>query len=239
MKTQRLLLVVVCAVTVSSCSFAAVVKNVSSSVFLQMTGNAGCSDMTATDSDSQAGTLKNLKAQVGAKSSCTNPKRSVEVTGKVVAKWTNAAQGTVDFTGVGWNTKNVTDGYANDNEGLDYSYTFSTKNKPLFFSFDWDIAGNGVNDDFGLNGFFIDLNGSSIFANVDSTGATQWLLSPNTTYTLTISNEANDQGALGTIKEVMDGHFSFLAYSVPEPSSWMLLSSGLIAAVGMIRRRVL
>src|SRR5215471_10529596 len=127
MKSKRLLLILVFAVASSSFGYAAVIKDISSNIFLQMSANAGCGDLTVNSSDSQVGKIKNLKASIGATTSCTGPKTRVNVTGEVKAKWNNAADGTVDFVNLGWKTKNVTSGYANDNEGLDYSYTFTTK----------------------------------------------------------------------------------------------------------------
>ena len=238
MNSKRHLVMLFLLVTgVTTLGFAGPIKAISSQVFMEATSNAGCGDVTNNDGQSQGNTINDLTATASATATCTHPNRRVVSGGKVTAVWNNDSKGAVRFRNVGWDTKNITDGYANPDNGLDYTYTFLAK-KDSIFDVNYDITGTGDLGGFGLNGFEVDLNGIGQFLDVNTSGDLIWNLVAGDTYTLLIKNDANIQGALGTISESMDGTFKFSAkLATPEPSSLLLLGSGMLGLAGVVRKK--
>ncbi len=247
MKLQRLALTLVFVMAVSSLSFAALITPGSAAVDLHMTANAGCG--TVSDSQYQDWTtnppvLGNLTSSVSAMATCSGPNRKVTTSGDVTATWTNnTKKGTIKFNNIGWTVNNnVTLGAAVADAGLDYYYTF-TPTTAIDFTLNYSITPNANNtSNFGLNGFYITLSGgnwSGLFG-VGTSGTLTALLSANQSYTLTIQDEANISGNIAGAKEHMDGKFDWVASTpVPEPSSMLLLGSGILALAGALRKKMI
>jgi PEP-CTERM motif len=244
MKFQRLLLVTLFVVAVSSMSFAGIINPISASVDLAMSANAGCGAVNDTDSSSWGTPLSTLMASTSAAATCTGPRRTVTTSGDLEATWSaNTKKGKIIFKNVGWTANaNVTSGSANADLGTDYTYTFQPTTE-IQFDMDYLVKANNNNtSNFGLNGFYVNLAGNTsiwsyLFAVGDS-GTLTAILLPSQVYTLTIENGANISGFLAGAKEHMDGRFNWSATPVPEPSSMLLMGSGILALAGALRKKM-
>jgi PEP-CTERM motif len=245
MKLQRLVLTLVFVVAVSSLSFAALITPISASVNLLMSADAGCGPSPSTPSYEDWVTngpvLNPLNSVAAVTASCSKPNRNVTAEGQLAATWqANTKKGAINFTNVGWTANaNVTSGAANANLGSDYTYTFSPTTE-ILFSMNYNITPKNNNmGNFGLNGFYITLtnNWSGLYG-VGSSGTLTAILLPSQTYTLTILNEANISGNIAGDKEHMNGKFNWAATAVPEPSSMLLLGSGILALAGALRKKM-
>jgi hypothetical protein len=238
MNAKRLLVLTLLVLSVSTVSFAALINPISASVDLSMGSNAGCGTVFASSTQSWGVPLSSLSASASAVASCTKPNRNVETSGSVTANWNNARSGNIKFNSVGWVTnKNVSNGSANANLGTDYSYTFSpTKND--VFTLNYNIVSRGNNGGFGLNGFFVTLNSISFLLPIDTSGSLNWTLLGGINYTLTILNEANISGGIPSLNEHMNATFKFSNQAAtPEPSSLLLLGSGVLALAATLRKK--
>lgn len=242
MKLQRLFVISLFVVVVSSMSFAGIINPISASVDLSMSANAGCGTVSASDPNSWGTALSPLTSSVSVIAQCSQPNRKVTTSGDMQATWTaNTKKGKIVFQNIGWTVNNnVTAGSSNADLGLDYSYTFSPTTE-IQFDMTYDISGNNNNtSNFGLNGFYVTLTGSNWngLYMIGTSGALSAILLPNQTYTLTIENGANISGFLAGDKEHMDGKFNWTATAVPEPSSMLLMGSGILALAGALRKKL-
>ncbi len=245
MKSQRFVLTLAFVVAVSSLSFAGIITPISASTDLSMSANAGCG--TVSDSQYQDWTtnppvLGNLSSSASAMATCSSPNRTLTTSGTLAATWTNnTKKGTIKFKNIGWTAnKNVTNGAATADLGTDYTYTFMPTTL-ISFNLTFDISPNANNtSNDGLNGFFINLtdNWSGLYA-VGTSGSLTATLLPGHTYTLSILNDAFRFGNLVSQKEHMDGTFNFIAAAVPEPSSMLLVGSGILALAGALRKKMI
>jgi hypothetical protein len=242
MKIQRLLLASLFVLAVTSMSFAGIINPISASVDLSMSANAGCGTVSGSDPHSWGTALSALTSSVTVIAQCNQPNRKVTTSGDMEATWTaNTKKGKIIFKNIGWTVNNnVTAGSSNGDLGLDYSYTFMPTTE-IQFDMTYDISGNNNNTtNFGLNGFFVTLTGSNWngLYMIGTSGALTAILLPNQTYTLTIENEANISGAIAGFKGHMDGKFNWDATAVPEPSSMLLMGSGILALAGALRKKM-
>ncbi len=244
MKIQRVFVISLFVVAVSSMSFATIINPGSASVDLSMSSDAGCGLVSASDAHSWGAPLSPLSSSVSVIAQCSSPNRKVTTSGDLDATWTaNTKKGKIIFKNIGWTVNNnVTAGSANADLGLDYSYTF-TPTTEIQFDMTYDISANNNNtSNFGLNGFYIDLTGTNWNSGnpyaVGTSGTLSAILWPNQTYTLTIENGANISGFLAGAKEHMDGKFNWEATPVPEPSSMLLMGSGILALAGALRKKM-
>ena len=242
MKIQRVLLASLFVLAVSSMSFAGIINPISASADLSMSANAGCGLVSASDPQSWGTALSTLMSSVTSVAQCSSPNRKVTTSGDLEATWTNnTKKGKIIFRNIGWTVNaNVTAGSANADLGSDYTYTFMPTTE-IQFDMTYDISANNNNtSNFGLNGFYINLTGSNWggLYGVGSSGTLSAILWPNQIYTLTIENGANISGFLAGAKEHMDGKFNWVATAVPEPTSMLLMGSGILALAGALRKKM-
>jgi PEP-CTERM motif len=246
MKLQRLLLVSLFVVVISSMSFAGIINPISASADLSMSADAGCgpnpSPPAYQDWITNPPALNTLMSSATAIAQCSSPNRKVTTSGDLEATWTaNTKKGKIIFKNIGWTVNaNVTSGSANADLGSDYTYTFMPTTE-IQFDMTYDISANNNNtSNFGLNGFYINLTGSNWggLYGVGSSGTLSAILWPNQIYTLTIENGANISGFLAGAKEHMDGKFNWVATPVPEPTSMLLMGSGILALAGALRKKM-
>ena len=238
MTAKRVLTLTLLVLSLSALSFAALITPTSANLDMVASSNAGCGTVMDTGTDSWTGTPALLMASADAIATCTGPNRGVETRGAVGANWNSPKQGIIKFNNVGWRTRNVSSGTADATGGVDFSYTF-TPNQDIWFRLNYDITGGGDLGGFGLNGFYVTLTDFNVL-NLNTSGNLTWLLLGGNSYTLTIENGANISGALGTITESMDANFDFNSRAVvPEPSSLLMLGSGVLALAGTLRKKLL
>ncbi|MDZ8109325.1 MAG: hypothetical protein RM338_27365 [Nostoc sp. DedQUE12a] len=194
---------------------------VSSSLILQADSDAGGGLITDIDSDSQLATVNPLSASVSA--FATSGEASVLSQAKGTATWIDSSQGVVNLTDIGWNTVAVNSGSAQLFSGFDWSYEFIS-DATGFFTLDYDISSSGT-DTFGLNGFNFDWSGpeGGTFFDLDTSGTLQRAILAGESYIVTIRNQANIVGGLGTREAFMDGTFKWkidtATASVPESNT--------------------
>jgi len=208
------------------------------------------------DSQSQSSTINSFS--VTASSLATYPPdQSILATAAGSATWTDASQGQVTFTNVGWTSVNAI-GSADLAGGTGWKYSF-TSNVTGYFVVDYTVTAQGTSSNnpplFGLNGFFIYGGlGQSSQGNVydttglNTSGQVALAITPASSYWVQIQDSANIFGAPGTSDEHMNGTFNFGVQtepggnggqSVPEPSSWIMMMFGLgFAGYANARRRV-
>jgi hypothetical protein len=209
---------------------AAYVTPSSSSIQLNATADAGDGPFTATNSQSQLGTINALGVSVSAGATFDNA--SVTTTNGATANWTDSDNGTVRFTNVGWSTQNVTSGSALAlADGMGWTYRFVAV-APGFFTLNYDVTTSGSNT-FGLTGFNFIWSGPGDGATIaaDSSGVlTRGDIVVGNPYTVELTENANITGILGTRTAIMDGTFTFQI--VPEPSSLALFGVGGLVPMG-------
>ncbi|MDF5711139.1 MAG: hypothetical protein PUP90_26565 [Nostoc sp. S4] len=183
---------------------------ISSSLRLQAESDAGSGLITDIDSDGQLSTVNPLSASVSA--FATSGEASVLSQAKGTATWIDSSQGVVNLTDIGWKTVAVNSGSAALFNGLDWSYQFIS-DATGFFTLNYDISGSGT-DKFGLNGFNFDwsgVEGGDFFGLdiSDTSGTLQRAITAGESYIVTIRNQANIGGGLGTREAFMDGTFKW------------------------------
>ncbi|MFI5460344.1 MAG: PEP-CTERM sorting domain-containing protein [Isosphaerales bacterium] len=208
------------------------------------------------DSQSQGSTINSFSVTASALATYP-PNQSILATAAGSATWTDASQGQVTFTNVGWTSVNA-NGSADLSGDTGWKYSFIS-NVTGFFVVDYTVTAQGTSSNnpplFGLNGFFIYGGpGQSSLGNVfDTTGLNAsgyfaLAIAPASSYWVQIQDSANIFGALGTSNADMNGTFNFGFQtesgsnggpSVPEPSSWIMMMIGLgFAGYAIARRRV-
>ncbi len=243
MSAKRLLILTLLVLSVSAVSFAGIINPISASVGLSMSSNAGCGTITSAPSTETWVTnppvLGSLASTADALATCSHPNRNVETSGTLTATWSNnTKKGTIKFNNIGWKVNNnVSSGTANANLGTDYQYTFMPTTQ-ILFDLNYNTSSRGDLNGFGLNGFYVTLNNTFTPVTINTSGDLTWILLPGNTYTLSIVNGANISGGIAGLKEFMDGTFKFTASPVPEPSSLLMLGSGVLALAGALRKKL-
>src|SRR2546421_405924 len=110
------------------------------------------------------------------------------------------------------------------------------------FSLDWSILGTGIPDTFGLGGFDFSFTGvANQFLDFNTSGSLIRPVVSGDTYTAGLNGLHGLGGNLGTRSANENAIFDFSmtttpTTAVPEPTSFVLLGVGLLAAV-LVRRR--
>ena len=202
------------------------------------------------DSQSQGSTINSLTVN-GFALATAAPDQSVAATAAGNATWTNASQGQVTFTNVGWTSVNG-NGLADLSGATGWTYSF-VSNVTGTFVVNYNTTATGESSSnaplFGLNGFFIygGLGQSSLGTVFDATGLNtsgvfEMAIAPGETYWVQIQDSANIHGELGTSASHMNGTFNFDVQTLgdqgtPEPSSWVLMLIAVGVAGGAAGRR--
>ena len=248
MKFQRLLLLSLFVVAVSSMSFATIITPLTATETMGFSASADSTCGTASSSNTQSWTgfgnvISPMIVANNVTANCTGNK-SITVEGQVKGTWSNNTKnGKIIFKNVGWNAnKNVTSAAANADLATDYSYTFqSNTNSTLQLTLNYLTSFTGDLSGFGLNGFYVNLSGgqwSNVPIGITDSGTLTAIIAPFQTYTLTIENGANIGGLFGKTKELLDGTFDFNFRPVPEPTSMLLMGGGILALAGALRKRM-
>lgn len=217
-------------------------------------GNAGIVEDIS--NQPQGGTTNSLTSSVSASSAAGSA--AVLVNGVASAQWTDSAHGTVNFSNLGWDTVNVSNGIADldqlnagfhykfsatDTGSLNVTYSVTASASPRTV-FPWE---NFV----GLNGFVfyfceLQLVGNPLFCETHPIGGFPALdpagngtivesLIAGQIYSFDILVGSNLRGPLGTRSAHQSAVFDFAILStVPEPSSLALLLTA-FASFGLLR----
>ena len=243
MSTKRLLILTLLALSASTMSFASLINPISASVDLSMSSDAGCGTVTSASSYQDWITnppvLGDLTSSADATATCTHPNRKVDTSGTLTATWSaNTKKGTIKFNNIGWQVNNnVGIGAANANLGTDYTYTFMPT-KEILFDLSYDITSRGDLNGFGLNGFYVTLTNFNAL-DINTSGDLTWILLPGNTYTLTIENGANISGSIAGLRSIWTAPSSSPPSPIPEPSSLLMLGSGVLALAGSLRKKLI
>jgi hypothetical protein len=211
-------------------AYAVAIAPISSELRLEASSNAGDGLVTDTNSQSQGSTVNPLSASTSALA--TFGDANVLSTAAGVATWVDSSQGEVNLFDIGWNSAGVTFGSALPSFGLDWTYTFTTSETGLF-NLNYNITGFGSDasgpSTFGLNGFSFYWSGleGGMFLNLNTSGTLTQEIAAGNTYTVTIKNQANIGGRLGTRNARMNGVFDWSINTdsintdatVPEPAT--------------------
>jgi hypothetical protein len=184
----------------------------------------------------------------------------VSVDGQETASWTSAASGSVTFTNYGWHDHLATSGIGTPTAGtsnliplgptqqfdysfiadiagtMDISYTVTYSGTDCFGMQPFDvIASGGSGGPEGTAG----LAGTCGTVSGDITGP----ITAGAPYNFFIKNQSNLNAGLGDRTAVINATFDFSIPStpvspVPEPSSLLLLGTGLLGLVPILRRRI-
>lgn len=243
MKFQRLLITSLFVVAVSSMSFAGIINPISASVAMGVSADAdpSCGSVANAGGQSWGTPLTTLATSASVLSACGN--KNITAEGQVTANWSNNTKnGNIKFKNVGWNSnRRVTAASADAGLATDYLYTFSNNtNSTIQMDLNYLTSFTGDLNGFGLNGFYVSLSGiwNTVLVGISNSGTMTAFLAPFQTYTLTIENGANIGGLAGNIKEMLDGKFDFHFTPVPEPSSMLLMGSGILALAGALRKKM-
>jgi hypothetical protein len=235
---------------------AGVVTAVSSTLSLEADAWAGGDTIVKDISSlSQAGSLNRLTVSVDALA--VNGTAMVGTIAGGSASWTSAAAGHVVLGPIGWATANATSAVATLKNGLDFSYIFTAGNFG-YFMLSYAVAAQAGSNPMGLNGFDFHFTGGlqndAKILSLGTSGAIQEWVTAGSTYTLTLRNDANLNGALGTGFGSMSGTFDFTIpgdgspislldgptdppTANPEPASLTLLAVGAAGVLGYARRQ--
>ncbi len=209
--------------------------------------------VTGGNSQSEGSTI-NPETANGSALTTAGPDQSVLATEAGSATWTNASQGQVTFTNVGWTTVDA-NGFVDLSGGTGWTYSF-VSNVTGTFVVNYNITASGESTSnpplFGLNGFFVygGLAQSSLGTVFDATGLNtsgtfSMAIAPGQSYWVQIEDSANIYGELGTSSTHMNGTFDFNVQaagnplqSIPEPTSWvlMLIAVGVAGCAAGVRR---
>ena len=189
---------------------------VSSSLRMTASSNANGVVVEDTDGGSQTGTLNPLSAAVSARA--VSDGTDILTSGGATATWTDAGNGQVVFTGVGWTiAQNTGSGsHAHLTAGQDWTYTFVAVQSGTF-TLQFNVTqDDGTTNSFGLNGFnfrWTPSGGSTEFefVSLGPTGTITKTVVAGTTYTVQIDNQANVffSGGFGTPTAHMSGTFNW------------------------------
>ncbi len=211
--------------------------------------NATIDNVTATDNQSQSWVATPGPLSISISATQTEGSDTLTVSGAATATWDSADSGSVNFSNYGWNfsvfdasesAANLTAGRGGD----DWSYTFTaTTNGKIVLNYNSSLAGG---DGFGLWGWGVDFSGSGsgypVLSSGDPTqsGSFIGILQAGQTYTIGLNGNPNiSDGAFGNYAASMNGEFSWVITTVPEPSTWAMFALGFagVGAVASLRAR--
>jgi len=165
----------------------------------------------------------------------------LETGGSGSATWVSDTAGSVAFENYHWDLNAPSFVYnaawLNGHPGgVDWSYTFIAGPNEMF-TLNYNMTFGG--DAFGLCCWEFFIDGSSIGPFEQVRGTYSFALVNGQQYTVSLSNNSNLStiGALDDYTSRMDGQFDWSISAVPEPSSMIILATGLTLLAGTKLRR--